>query len=56
MLYGDAILTLPEACKVLRISEITMRRLLKDRKVPAHKVGGQWRFISEELLQWVREK
>ncbi len=56
MFNDDTILKLPEACEMLRISQVTMRRLLKKGTIPAHKVGGQWRFISKELLEWVKTK
>lgn len=56
MMSQDSVLTLYEACNILRISEATMRRLLRDKKIPAHKMGGQWRFIFEELIEWLKGK
>ena len=48
------IITLEEAAKMLKMSEYTLRRYAKRRAVPAHKIGGQWRFSREELLEWFR--
>lgn len=48
-----AILTLNEACIHLRISESTMRRWLKDEKIPAYKMEGQWRFLLHEIDEWM---
>ena len=48
------ILTLEEAAKMLKISEYTLRRYARRGAVPARKIGGQWRFSREELLEWFR--
>jgi len=48
------ILTLEEAAKMLKISEYTLRRYARRGAVPARKIGGQWRFSKEELLNWFR--
>ena len=47
------------ACKELGISIATLYRFLKKRKkngIPAHRLGGNWRFIKEELTEWVRDQ
>ncbi len=44
-------------CKYLGISQATFYRLLKKRNgIPGHRIGGNWRFIKEELDQWVRDR
>lgn len=47
------ILTLKEAANYLRVSESSLLRLLKDRKIQARKVGRQWRFSRRQLLDYV---
>lgn len=49
------LLTLTQACKYLQISEPTMRKLLREKKIPRHKPAGQWRFFRSELEEWVKE-
>ena len=47
------------ACRELGISIATLYRLLKKRKkngIPAHRLGGNWRFIKEELSEWVKDQ
>jgi excisionase family DNA binding protein len=47
------------ACKELGISIATLYRLLKKRKkngIPAHRLGGNWRFIKDELAEWLRDQ
>ena len=44
-------------CKYLGISIATTYRLLKKKNgIPAHRIGGNWRFIPEEVDQWVKDK
>jgi excisionase family DNA binding protein len=47
--------TAEEVAKVLRLHPYTVRRLCREKKVPAFKFGGQWRFDKMEITQW-REK
>jgi excisionase family DNA binding protein len=44
-------------CKYLGISQVTVYRLLKKRNgIPAHRIGGNWRFIREEVDEWVKRR
>ena len=51
-----AILTLSEACELLRISRATMFSLLARKSIPAKKVGRCWRFDRMALIRWFRGK
>jgi excisionase family DNA binding protein len=42
-------LTVTEMAEYLKVSEYTVREYAKNRKVPAHKVGGVWRFYLSEF-------
>jgi excisionase family DNA binding protein len=46
-------LTSKEAAALLRVHPKHIYRLLQ-RGLPAHRVGGQWRFTSAELQAWAR--
>lgn len=49
------ILTLPEAADFLRVSERTIYRLSQAGKLPAIKIGGQWRFRKEDIYNhWMK--
>jgi excisionase family DNA binding protein len=52
---GD-ILTLQQASELLKIDADTLRVLARRGKVPAMKVGRQWRFDEGLLREWVRER
>jgi excisionase family DNA binding protein len=47
------ILTLPEAASFLRIGERTAYDLARQGRIPAAKVGGQWRFRRSDLDTWL---
>ena len=41
--------TAEEVAKVLRLHPYTVRRLCREKRVPAFKFGGQWRFRKDEI-------
>ncbi len=45
--------TTTEAQQLLKISDSTMKRLLKNGLIRANKVGGQYRILGKELLRIV---
>ena len=42
-------LTVPEMAAYLRRSEYTIREYAKNDVIPAHKLGGSWRFFLSEF-------
>jgi len=46
--------TAEEVAKVLRLHPYTVRKLCREKKVPAFKFGGQWRFRKDEIAKWSR--
>jgi len=44
--------TVDEVAKVLRLHPYTVRRLCREKRVPAFKFGGQWRFRRDEIDAW----
>ncbi|WP_375612860.1 MULTISPECIES: helix-turn-helix domain-containing protein [unclassified Bartonella] len=49
------ILTVEEVARYLKVTERHVYKLLSDRKIPAFKVGGAWRFKREQLEKWIEE-
>jgi PTS system nitrogen regulatory IIA component len=45
-------LTVREVGKLLDVSESTVTRWIKQRGLPTHNVGGQYRFNRVELVEW----
>ncbi len=49
-------LTIEEAAKFLRIDVQTAYRYAREAKIPAIRVGRNWRVLQETLEAWLREK
>jgi excisionase family DNA binding protein len=49
----EKIYTPKEACDFLKISESTMKRMLKGGVIQAYKVSGQYRIWGREILKLV---
>jgi len=50
------ILTIKEVAEYLKVNERTVYRLAADKKIPAFKVGGAWRFLRSEIEQWIKQQ
>lgn len=49
----DEVLTAEEAALLLKISEKTLLRLVRDGDLPGQKVGRAWRFCRTELIGYL---
>lgn len=49
-------LTLAQAAKALQADERTVTTYIKERGLPATKLGHEWRFSSKELGQWMADR
>ena len=49
------LLTLPEAAELLQVSKRTVLRMIWRNKLPAFKVGNQWRVNERALVKWLGE-
>ncbi|MDF2524562.1 MAG: methyltransferase type 11 [Clostridiales bacterium] len=47
------ILTMEEAAELFGVSVKTFIKLLKEEKVPARKIGREWRFSRKALIEWL---
>ncbi len=48
----ETLMTLEEVARFLRLSNDTVYRLVNAGKLPASKVGDQWRFRKEDVDAW----
>ena len=46
------VLTVAELAEYLRVHPATIYKLLKARKLPAFKIGSDWRFNREHIDEW----
>ncbi|PCI30363.1 hypothetical protein COB55_00140 [Candidatus Wolfebacteria bacterium] len=52
-ILSQAVYTSAETQKLLKISNSTIKRLLKRGLIKANKVGGQYRILGKEILRVV---
>ena len=52
----EDVLTLKEVAEYLKVTERTIYRMVADRKIPAFKVGGSWRFRLGEIDEWIKSQ
>lgn len=51
----EELLTLHEASRYLKINRMTLYKMAWDGKIPAYKVGRQWRFKGSILDKWLED-
>jgi excisionase family DNA binding protein len=47
------VLTVRELAGYLRVHQATVYRLLREQKLPAFRVGADWRFSREAIERWM---
>ena len=52
----NRVYTFDEVLKVLKLSPVTLRKLVRNGDVPASKLGKQYRFLGSELLRTLENK
>ena len=52
---SDKLLTVIEVSRYLNMHKITLYKMIHARKIPAFKIGGQWRFKRKMLDEWLAE-
>ena len=52
----EKIMTLDELSEYLLVPKPTLYRLLTQNKIPAFKVGNQWRFSVEVIDKWLKNQ
>ncbi len=46
-------LTPTEVAKILKLHPFSVTRLARQKKLPAFKVGGVWRFQKDQFERWI---
>ena len=54
-MFSDTVLTVPDVATFLRISKPSVYKLIHEGGLPAFKVGKHYRFMQEEVQDWVRQ-
>ena len=53
---GPRVLTVRELAGYFRIHQATVYRLLREQKLPAFRVGSDWRFNRQEIERWMLQE
>mgnify|MGYP006935548982 CR=1 FL=1 len=53
---SEELLTANEICDKLKIADSTLRNYLKNENFPRLKLGGEYRFLYSEVLNYMRSK
>ena len=51
----ENLLTTEQVAQYLKIDKFTVYRLVTRKKIPAFKVGNQWRFKRRLLEDWLKK-
>lgn len=51
-----SIMTVKELAKYIRVHTSTIYRLVRENKIPAIKVGNQWRFKKDSIDKWIEHQ
>lgn len=53
MTFMDSLMTIDEVASYLRLSKDTVYRMVQKGRIPASKVGMQWRFRRSDVDLWL---
>ena len=48
--------TVGDTCRYLKVTPRTLYRYIQHHRLPAFKLGKEWRFVRSDLEQWVRQR
>jgi excisionase family DNA binding protein len=49
----EGLITIQQVADYLKVDRFTIYRLVKQKRIPAFKVGGQWRFKQSMIDAWL---
>jgi excisionase family DNA binding protein len=49
----EELITIQQLANYLKVDRFTVYRLVTHKRIPAFKVGGQWRFKQEMIDSWL---
>ena len=52
-MLNDNWISILDAASYLGVKVVTLRKWIKENKIPAHKIGKLWKFKKSELDEWV---
>ncbi len=56
MAKNNEILTAKQVAEYLHIHPLTVHRYAREGRIPAFKIGTDWRFHKKYIEKWIRQK
>ena len=56
MIQNKEIMTTKEVAEYLNVHPLTVHKYAREGKIPAFKIGTDWRFHKRYIERWIREK
>lgn len=56
MVKDKEIMTTKEVAEYLHLHPLTVHRYARQGKIPAFKIGSDWRFHKKYIERWIRHK
>ena len=56
MINKEALMTIEDLSGYLKVTRRTIYEWLKEKKIPAVKLVGQWRFKKNKIDQWLESQ
>ena len=56
MIKSKEILTTKEVADYLHVHPLTVHKYAREGKIPAFKIGTDWRFHRKYIQRWIKEK
>ena len=56
MANDPKVLTVKGVSELLQISATMVYKLAKEGRIPAFRIGSDWRFRKEEIARWMAEQ
>ena len=56
MMIAETLMTIDDLAEYLKVTKRTIYEWLKEKKIPAMKLVGQWRFKKEKIDAWLESQ
>jgi excisionase family DNA binding protein len=56
MAIDHEILTVKEVSELLKVHQGTVYKMVREGRIPAFKIGSDWRFRKDQMVHWIAEQ
>jgi excisionase family DNA binding protein len=56
MAIDHEVLTVKEVSELLKIHESTVYKMVREGRIPAFRIGSEWRFLKDQIVHWMAEQ